>query len=242
MQTGAVHHAELEPEVEVEQKALAIPEQAKAIRVIDNGTMVRADETQKIIRDMIKEIDGVFKPMADKAFQAHRAITSKWGQIKAPLEEADKYLKSQVKAYLQEVQRKADEERRRLEEEARKKAEEERLRLAEEAEKAGNIEEAQALIEEPVFVEPVKSVTVEVPKVDGRKYAVRWKAEVTAKDDFIIFIADMIEKGRKCLSKAEMSVYMDYVNALDVNTSWLNNKAKANEDRLAFPGVRPYSE
>jgi hypothetical protein len=140
----------VEPEKVVEQKALAIPDQAKAIKVTDKETMGKADEMQKNIAAMIKEIDGVFEPMAQKAFAAHREITGKWKTIKAPLEAADKTLKEGVKTYLRAERERAEAEERRLADIARKEEEERRRmeaqRLADErkAEEDRRIAEAEA--------------------------------------------------------------------------------------------------
>jgi hypothetical protein len=162
----------------VEKKALAIPDQAKLIVVSDKDSMAMADNTVEAITAMMKEVDTVFKPMADKAFAAHREITGRWKTIKQPLEDAKTYLVNQVKAYQRKVREEAEAEQRRLAEIARKQEEERRLAEALEAEKEGKVEEAQAIIEEEVFV-PTPVVRPDVPKVDGRKYATKWSWKVT---------------------------------------------------------------
>jgi hypothetical protein len=162
----------------VEKKALAIPDQAKLIVVSDKDSMAMADNTVEAIGALIKEVDGTFKPLADKAFQAHRSITAKWKEVKQPLEDAKTYLVNQVKAYQRKVREEAEAEQRRLAEIARKQEEERRLAEAIEAEKEGNVEEAQAIIEEEMFV-PTPIVRPDVPKVDGRKYATKWSWKVT---------------------------------------------------------------
>lgn len=264
------------PEEEAKIKALAIPDQAKAIKVVDKATMSRANEMQKIITDMIKEVDGVFEPMAQKAFAAHRAITSKWKEIKAPLEEADKTLKTEVKTYLRlereraeaeerrlmEIARKEEEERRRIEAERlaveRKAEEDRRIAEAEAAQKAGDAARAEeimeeaalaaeeakaqetAIIEEPIYVAPVR-VEQNTVKVDGRKYGTKWKAEVVDKEALVLFIADMIRKGKE-IKGMEGTVYREFLNGLDVNARWLNQKAAANGASLMFPGVRVFED
>src|SRR5574343_346479 len=169
---------DITPTVEIESKALAIPEKAHLIVVSDNDSMTLADNTVESIGALIKEIDGTFKPLADKAFQAHRSITAKWKEVKQPLEDAKTYLVNQVKAYQRKVREEAEAEQRRLAEIARKQEEERRLAEAIEAEQCGNVEEAQAIIEEEMFV-PTPIVRPDVPKVDGRKYATKWSWKVT---------------------------------------------------------------
>jgi len=217
---------DITPTVEVETKALAIPEKARLIVVSDNDSMTMADNTKGAIKEMLKEIDGVFKPMADKAFQAHRAITGKWKEVKAPLEEADAYLTKQVKTYLRKLEDIRLEEERRLREVARKQEEERRLADALEAEKEGNVEEAQAILEEEMFV-PTPVVKVDVPKVDNRKYRTIPRARCIDKMKLIRFVAQ-----NPALA-----------DLLDYNSSVGNNKAKAMGKEINnIPGLSYYEE
>lgn len=201
---------DITPTIEIETKAMAIPEKAHLVIVTDNDSMTLADNTKGAIKEMLKEIDSVFKPLADKAFQAHRAITSKWKKVKAPLEEADAYLTGQVKGYLRKLEEIRQAEERRLREEARKAEEERRLAEALEAEKEGNVEEAQAILEEEMFVPP-PVVKVDTPKVDGRRYAVKPKARIISKMDIIKTVA----------SNPSLA------DLIDINMTVANQKAKA---------------
>jgi hypothetical protein len=168
----------------IETKALAIPDQAQAIVVSDNDSMERANNFKIDIKAMIKEVDDWFKPLADKAFQSHRAITGKWNETKKPLQDADAYLTGQVKNYLAEVKRRQEEEERRLREIARKDEEERRLAEAEELEREGRKEEAEAILEEPItFVAP--TFQVEMPRVDGRLYRTTTKVKVKNRLQFL---------------------------------------------------------
>ena len=173
----------LEPEVE--SRALAIPEQAKLITVTDNESMEKANTFKLDIKAMMKEVDEFFKPMADKAFAAHRAITGKWNETKAPLKDADAHVTQQIKLYLAEVRRKQEAEEARLREIARKEEEERRLAEAEALEKEGRPEEAEEILSEPItYVAPV--VHIETPKVDNRMYRTQLKVRVK---DRIAFLA-----------------------------------------------------
>ncbi len=172
---------------EIESKALAIPERAKLIAVTDNDSMERANQFKLDIKAMMKEVDDWFKPIADKAFQAHRAITGKWNETKAPLKAADDHLTNQVKLYLAECRRIQEAEEARLREIARKEEEERRLAEAEELEKEGRPEEAEEILSQPVtYVAPV--VTVQTPKVDNRMYRTQLKVRVK---DRMIFLKNV---------------------------------------------------
>jgi hypothetical protein len=187
--------------VEVERKTLAVPEQAKLIVVSDDESMMMADNTKAAIKGLIKEVDSCFEPLAQAAFQSHRTITSKWKSVKAPLEEADKYLTGQVKTYLRKLEEEREAERKRLEDEARRQEEERRLEEAAalEAEAArlkaeGKTEEAEAItqeaaqvIDEPIYVPPV--VMPETPRMDQRTYGITYAAELVDKMDLIRFVA-----------------------------------------------------
>ena len=217
---------DITPTTEVETRALAIPKKARLVVVTDNDSMTLADNTKGAIKEMLKEIDSVFKPMADKAFQAHRSITGKWKEVRAPLEEADQYLTGQVKGYLRKLEEIRQAEERRLREEARKAEEERRLQEALLAEQEGNEEEAQAILEEEMFVPP-PIVRPDVPKVDNRKYRTIPRARVTNKMALIRFIA-----ANPALA-----------DLLDVNQSVINNKAKAMGKEINnIPGLSYYEE
>ncbi len=218
---------DITPTTEVETRALAIHEKARLVVVTDNDSMAIADNTKGLIKDMIKEIDATFKPMADKAFQAHRAITGKWKEVVQPLKDADEYLTGQVKGYLRKLEEERQAEERRLAEIARKEAEERRLAEALQAEAEGNTEEAQAIIEEEVFI-PTPVVKIETPKVDGRKYAMRPKARVINKLDVIKTVA---------MNPA-------LIDLIDINMTVANQKAKGMGKDLgkAIKGLEYYEE
>jgi len=169
----------------IESKALALPEQAKLITVTDNESMERANTFKLDIKAMIKEVDDFFKPMADKAFQAHRAITGKWNETKKPLQDADAHVTNQVKLYLAELRCKEEEEAARLREIARKEEEERRLREAEALEQEGRNEEAEEILSEPITYVAPAPVKTEVPKVDNRMYRTQVKVRVKDRMAFL---------------------------------------------------------
>jgi len=210
---------------EIESKALALPEKAKLICVTDNDSMAWADRAKQDLKAMVKEVDDVFKPMADKAFQAHRAITGKWKEIKAPLEEAEAYLVFQVKGYLRKVKEAEDAERRRLEEIARKEAEERALAEAEALAAEGRQEEADAVMEEEIYV-PAPVVQHTAPKVDQRTYRTTWKAKVIDKVALIKFVA---------ANPAMQHLF-------DVNQKAINDLARSQMKAMRIPGVQAYEE
>jgi hypothetical protein len=222
----SVQAIDITPTEEIEQKALAIPDMAHMIIVEDNLSMQMADNTRDAIKAMIKEVDTFFKPMADKAFQAHRAITGKWKETTQPLKDADLYLERQVKSYLAEVKRIADLDAARIREEQRKIEEERILREAAEAEAQGNTQEAEAIINEPVYVPYVPPV-VTTPKVDNRRYRTIPRAKVIDKGALVRYVA----------------AHPALLDLIDINQSVINTKAKAlGKEINNIPGLSYYEE
>jgi hypothetical protein len=155
-----------------------------------------------------------------------RAITGKWKEIKAPLEEADAYLTGQVKGYLRKLEEIRQAEEHRLREEARKQEEERRLAEALQAEQEGNKEEAQAILEEEVYIPP-PVVKINAPKVDNRKYRTIPRAKCIDKMKLIRFVAN-----NPALA-----------DLLDFNQSVGNTKAKSMGKELNnIPGLEYYEE
>lgn len=161
----------------IEVKTMAIPDQARGIIVVNNESMERANTLLLDIRALRKEVEATFKPLAQKAFEAHKAIKAQWDKAEAPLKEGETILKSSIRNYMDEVERIRREEERRLQEIARKQEEERRLAEALLAEAEGNIEEAQAILDEPDFV-PMPTVKADIPKVDNRLFRKVWKFRI----------------------------------------------------------------
>lgn len=136
--------------IEVEEKALSIVDQAKAVKVIDSETYTAAGIMWKSIGDMIKEVKDTFDPICEAAHKAHKAATEKRSKYLDPLTNAQKSVKALMSAYdaEQERIRKADEERLRKiaedKEKERRRIEQERLDAERKAEEDRLLAEAQA--------------------------------------------------------------------------------------------------
>lgn len=163
--------------IELEQKALAVPDQARIIQVTDNPSYVRATDILLAIKGLRRQINDTFDPIIEKAHMAHKEAIDQKKKIDFPLVTAEGILKPRIALYLDEQERKRREEERLKQEEANRKAEDERLRLAAEAESKGRKEEAQRLIEEPVEA-PVVIVPKDTPKVSGISMRKVWKYRI----------------------------------------------------------------
>lgn len=184
MGEAAVRLVETEP---VEEKALTIVDQAKAVKVTDAASYTAAGALWKSIGDMIKEVKDTFDPICEAAHKAHKAAVEKRAKYLDPLTAAQKSVKGLMSAWDAEQERIRKKEEARLAEEARKKAEEEALLAAiaaeEEAKRNGATaqeaaKEAEAVMAEPVYVPPVV-LPKATPKMQGGPvFQTRWKFRI----------------------------------------------------------------
>lgn len=178
METARIINISTDETEVVAKKALTIPEQARAVKVVDSETYSQAGEILVTIKGLRKEIGAAFDPIIKKAHEAHKEAKAQKDKAEAPLIEAENIIKPALAAYDREQERLRREEEERQREIARKAEEERRLREAEQAEKEGRNEEAQAIIEEPVYVPPVV-IEKTTPKVQGISMQKVWKFRVT---------------------------------------------------------------
>lgn len=200
----------------VAKKALSIPEQARAIQVVDNETYSQAGEILVTIKGLRKEIGAAFDPIIKKAHEAHKEAKAQKDKAEAPLIEAENIIKPALAAYDREQERLRREEEERQREIARKAEEERRLREAEQAEKEGRNEEAQAMIEEPVYVPPVV-IEKTTPKVQGISMQKVWKFRIVN----------------------EALIPREYMAPDQVK---IGGVARATKGSIQIPGVEIYSE
>jgi hypothetical protein len=171
----------------VEEKALSIVDQAKAVKIVDNQSYVAAGGVWKAIGDMIREVKDTFDPICDAAHKAHKQAVEKRAKYLDPLTSAQRSVKGLMSAYDAELERIRREEQARLEAIARKEEEERRLQEAIDAEAALKAqgatkeevaEETAAILETPVTVAPVV-IPKDVPKMQGGPvYRTIWKARI----------------------------------------------------------------
>lgn len=164
---------------EVTTTALAVPDQARAIVVIDNASYAAAAELLITIKGIRRKIEDTFKPIKQKMDAAKKEVLDQERAADAPLRQAEDYLKPQLAKWDAEQERIRREEEARLREEARKREEEARLQAALEAEKNGQKEEAESILDEkPAYIPPVV-LPKATPKVQGISYRDNWKFRIT---------------------------------------------------------------
>lgn len=162
---------------EVSSKALTVIEQANAVVVKSSEDYTLAGRLWNEIKALKTEVDNAFKPIIFKANQAHKEALAQRDKIFKPLEVAGKLVKGAMERFDREQEAIRQAEERRLREEARKAEEERRLQEAIEAEQNGEVEIAEEIMQEEVYVPPV-IVEKEVPKVEGVVYRTVWKFRI----------------------------------------------------------------
>lgn len=204
----------------VVEKALAFPDQARALRIADAATYQAACDFLKGIKALRTEIAETFEPHIKRAHEAHKALLKEKADAEAPLAEAERIAKSALVVYDQEQERIRREEERRLQAEMRRQEEERRLAEAVALEDAGESAEAEALIEEPVFV-PTVAVAPSTPKVAGISYRETWSAKVTDLAKLVKWVA----------------ANPQFAGLLSANMPALNGQARSLKAQMQIPGV-----
>ncbi len=162
---------------EDKQELITIGDKTLSLKVIDNETYLQAGEIFNRITAWEKKTKARWDILCDKANAAHKALTAARAEELAKVKPLKDHINSQQTLYNIEqegIRRKKEEI---LRQEALKREEEERLQAALQAEKEGNKAEAEAILEEPVFI-PVPIVEKTVPKVAGQTMTESWDFEI----------------------------------------------------------------
>jgi hypothetical protein len=165
--------------IEVGEKALtysATVSKLPAIKTSDE--YLWAGKLWKSGKDLLEEINEGYDSLIKKAHELHKDALAKKARYYNPAESAVKAVKKLMSDYdaEQEKIRKAEEDRlRKIAEDEEK---ERQLQAAVDAEQSGNKEEAEAIIEAPVYVPPVV-VQKTTPKLSGGPvYRTIWKFRI----------------------------------------------------------------
>lgn len=206
---------------ELETRALSVPERAKTATIQTGEDYERAGELLKTVKGLRAEIDSTFDPIITAAHKAHKEALEQKKKVEAPLAEAENLLKPKIAAYLAEEERKRREEELRLQKLAQEEAERRRLEEAAMLDDIGETAEANAILEEPVFV-PAVTVQPTAPKVAGITMRTTWAAQVT---DLVALV--------KGVASGKVPI-----QALKADQTFLNQQARAMKSALSYPGVR----
>lgn len=214
------------------------PDRARALVVEDQDGYERAAVLLREIKGLRSEIADTFGPIVAKALAAHREALAQRKRHEAPLELAERTIKTLMAGYVREEERKAREEAARLEREAReeearrqaaeREAEEQtRLAEAEELYAAGKNEEAMAVLDAPMpepdpLPPPPPVVVTPPPRAAGISVRETWSAEVTDLVALVRAVAD--GKAPAAFLRADLPA--------------INGWARATKGSAQVPGVR----
>ncbi len=207
------------------ENALVVINGAQEIVIVTVEDYSFADLMFKELKGWIKTLDEEEKKITRPLLEGVENARALFRGPKQKANEAKDILNIRMTTFADEKKTKEREEERRLQEIARKRAEEEALQQALEAEAAGEKEEAQRIIEEPVYVPPIKVIS-EVPKSKGTFIRTTWSAEGFD----LMATVKAIAEGKAPLQ----SVKYDMV--------FLNSQATDYNLTLNIPGVRAVSK
>lgn len=192
--------------------------------VVDNPEVWRqAREKRAGLKKLLAAIEAHFKKMKQPWDEGKKKILTEEKAYVEPIESALDQLDPKILSYDEEFFRDRKVLQSQLQEDARHHAEEERLRQASDLEKDGDHEGARRLMEQPLYVPPVK-----VPEfsdwLNGEGRNETWGVDEERID--IIALAKAVVEGAQ---PAEL---------ICPNTKALNAMAKALKETFAVPGCR----
>lgn len=142
----------------VTEESLTITNEAQAMIIIDDESNAIAANLLLAIKDLLKEIAGVFDPIISKSHLAHKEACAQKKKAEAPLNEALAIINPKMGAYRAEQERKRQAEILHQRELARKAMEEDKLQDAIEAENNGDPVEARAIVDDELLPAPIPKV------------------------------------------------------------------------------------
>src|SRR3990167_9096875 len=85
--------------LDIEQRALALPEQSRSLVVCDDATYQQAGEFLLRIKTVRKELDATFDPVIAKAFATHKEAVAQKRRHEEPLALAETVIKGRMAEY-----------------------------------------------------------------------------------------------------------------------------------------------
>jgi hypothetical protein len=200
-----------------------LPELSVAAEIVvrDAESYKMAGETWKSLTSLEKKIKAYWEEDVSSALKLHRSLVAKRDAMLIPVGEQKNFLRLGMKTFEDEQERIRRAEQARLEEEARKAAEEAALAQAVALEQNGHKSAAEAVIATPV-VAPAVYVPKTTPAGFGNATRRTWGAEVT---DIMALV--------KAVAAGTVPI-----QAIEANSVFLNQQARALKSALQYPGVK----
>jgi len=181
---------------ELELIALTYPEKAAQFFINTPDDYTQADEFIGSVDALAKEITNSFDPSIQSANLLHKNLIAERNRHLAPLNQAKVLVKSRMLVFRTDQTMKRQAEEARMRELIRKAEEEAKLAEALRAEAEGRQDEADAIMEEKIYVPPI-IVPSEVPKANSTRFRTVWRFRITdaAKIPREFLAPDMIKIG-----------------------------------------------
>jgi hypothetical protein len=192
-----------------EFKEITSHEDAEKAAQFGRLLQVASQETESYFKRVKVQIDNIKKPVLEAEKQ----------DIGAYAEEKMRISRLQV-AWDQQVRREREESDRIAREAAERQAREDRLNEAVALESMGEAEQAEAVLDEPIYTPPVVTQVASAPRIQGKVAKVSYSAKVTNLMDLVRAVA---------AGKAP-------IQSLVANESFINAQARAFKDGFSLPG------
>lgn len=180
----------------------------------------KANEFGRLLQAASKETEAFFKEVKVQIDAIKKPVLAAEKEHINPLEEEKLRLGREITNWDIKVRREREEEERKAREEAEKQAREEQLQRAVELEAAGELQQAEAILDEPVYVPPVIIQAPTAPKTVGKVSRVTYRAKVTDLKALVRAVAD---------GKAPLGAIM-------ANESYINKQAGNDKENFSMPG------
>lgn len=172
-----VDTVQVEQQQEVASEALALPDQARALKVEDSESLAKANQMFLLCHSMEKKIAATFDPLCKATNEAHKAATKAKADALKPVTEAKGIIRKEMEDF-NSIQEDIRRERERLaQEEERKKAETRQVERAAALEQQGHAALAEQVLAAPIQVPQVSLPTVKEELV-GAGFVDQWKYKV----------------------------------------------------------------
>ena len=240
--------------VDLEQKALAVDEQAKAITIRTPEEYKGAAEFCKTVKGLQKKVKEAFGDIIEKAYAAHKAAKAKEAEHLEPLVKAEAFVKGKMVAYdtaQEELRRKEQERLNRMAEADRRKKEEQEAELRrkeeEKRQEAERLEREAAQIKNAEARAEAEKAAAKA-RADADKAAAKADEKAFQAQNIIAPIAAPKVEAVKGVSYSikytaevvDFSALPDDFKLPDM--SKLNKVAQATKGELKIPGIKVNTE
>jgi hypothetical protein len=218
----------LGPESEYARRRIALRRQwgelveaAKRITVTDAASCEEATKAGRVLQASLKELDSFYTPIKREIDAIKKPVLANEAEDTAAINDQKIRLGAEITRFNHEQERIRREAERAAREAIERQAREEALARAVELEAEGDLQAAEALLDEPVTA-PVIIQAAQPPKVSGQVAKVAYSMEVTD----LKLLVKAVANGEAPLA------------AIQANESFLNGRARLDREAYAIPGTK----